>query len=181
MLQILVLATHEYHYDILDFMSLRGQMWERFNNFSMEFMSGACFIHKTCSILCSIQNPPCSPVRPTACVFSRHISGHRVICFLVRWLFQVVDAERDIETVQSGGDLVYHTIIGLQPQDTVEDDSESSSSSELGSNFINSSRPRNESPESKKVSFGWSQHLVMEIQVLPFQNVCISNSKYWAK
>jgi hypothetical protein len=67
----------------------------------------------------------------------------------------VVDAERDIEMVQSGGDLVYHTIIGLQPQDTVEDDSESSSSSsELGSNFINSSRPRNESLESKKVSFG---------------------------
>ena len=148
-----------------------------FNNFSMEFISSACFICKTCSILFVIQNPPCSPVQPTAYVFSRHLSGHRVVCFLVRWLFQVVDAERDIEVVQSGGDLVYHTIIGLQPQDTVEDDSESSSSSELGSNFVNSSRPRNESPESKKVSFGWSQHLVMEIKVLPFQKVCIINSK----
>ena len=120
----------------------------------MEFMSSACFICKACVILCNIQNPPCSPVQPIAYVFSKHLSGHRVICFLVRRLFQVVNAERDIEMVQSGGDLVYHTIIGLQPQDTVEDDSESSSSSELGSNFINSSRPRNESPESKKVSFG---------------------------
>jgi len=71
--------------------------------------------------------------------------------FIPKRLTEVVDAERDIEMVQSGGDLVYHTIIGLQPEDTVEDDSESSSSSELGSNFINSSRPRNESPESKKL------------------------------
>lgn len=107
---------------------------------------------KTCSILRGIQNPPCSTFQPTVFVFSHLISGHRVICVLVRHLFQVVDAERDIETAQSGGDLVYQTITGLQPQDTVEDDSESSSSSEEGSNFINSSRPRNESPESKKVS-----------------------------
>ena len=149
-----------------------------FNNFSMEFMSSACFICKTYSILCGIQTPPCSPDQPTAYVFSRHLSGHRVICFLLRWLFQVVDAERDIKMVQSGGDLVYHTIIGLQLRDTGEDDGESSSSSELGSNFINSSRPRNESPESKKVSFGWSLHLVMKIQELPFQKVRINNSKY---
>jgi hypothetical protein len=70
-------------------------------------------------------------------------------------LFQVVDAERDIERAQSGGDLVYQTITGLQPQDAVEDDSESSSSSssscESCSNFVNSARPRDESPESKKV------------------------------
>jgi hypothetical protein len=65
-----------------------------------------------------------------------------------------VDAERDIEQVQSGGSLVYQTITGLQPQDTVEDesDSDSSSSSEVGSTFVNSSRPRDESPDSKKVS-----------------------------
>jgi hypothetical protein len=67
-------------------------------------------------------------------------------------LFQVVDAERDIEQARSGGSLVYQTITGLQPQDSVEDESESSSSSEEGSNFVNSSRPRDESPESKKVS-----------------------------
>lgn len=64
----------------------------------------------------------------------------------------MVDAERDIERAQSGCNLVYQTITGLQPQDTVEDESESSSSSEVGSNFIDSSRPRDESPESKKVS-----------------------------
>lgn len=71
--------------------------------------------------------------------------------FIPKRLTEVVDVERDIQTAQSGGDLVYQTITGLQPQDTVEDDSESSSSSEEGSNFINSSRPRNESPESKKL------------------------------
>jgi hypothetical protein len=65
----------------------------------------------------------------------------------------VVDAERDIERAQSGGDLVYQTITGLQTQDTVEDSSDSSSNSESGSNFVNSSRPRDESPESKKVIF----------------------------
>jgi hypothetical protein len=70
-------------------------------------------------------------------------------------VFQVVDAERDIERAQLGGDLVYQTITGLQPQDTVEVDSESSnsiSSSEPCSSFVNSARPRDESPESKKVS-----------------------------
>jgi hypothetical protein len=76
-----------------------------------------------------------------------------VVCQAETKLFQVVDAERDIEQAQSGGNLVYQTITGLQPQDTVEDESESSSSSEGGSNFVNSSRPRDESPESKKVSF----------------------------
>jgi hypothetical protein len=64
----------------------------------------------------------------------------------------VVDAERDIEQAQSGGSLVYQTITGLQPQDTVEDDSGSSSGSEVGGTFVNSSRPKDESPESKKVS-----------------------------
>lgn len=120
----------------------------------MEFIGSSCFIGKTCSISWDIQNPPRSPVQPAVHVFSSHLSGHRVMCVLVRHLFQVVDAERDIETAQSGGDLVYQTITGLQPQGTVEDDSETSSSSEGGSNFINSSRPRNESPESKKVSSG---------------------------
>lgn len=75
-----------------------------------------------------------------------------VVCQAEIELFQVVDAERDIEQARSGGSLVYQTITGLQPQDTVEDESASSSSSEVGSNFVDSSRPRDESPESKKVS-----------------------------
>jgi hypothetical protein len=79
---------------------------------------------------------------------------------MTEFLFQVVDAERDIERAQSGGDLVYQTITGLQPQDTVADDSESSdSSSESCSNFVNSARPRDESPESKKVSLWISSFL----------------------
>lgn len=44
MLQILVWPAHEYNSDILDFSSLRGHMWEMFNNFRVEFMSSACFI-----------------------------------------------------------------------------------------------------------------------------------------
>ncbi|KDR20687.1 serine/threonine-protein kinase RIO1 [Zootermopsis nevadensis] len=75
--------------------------------------------------------------------------------FIPRRLTEVVDAERDIERAQSGGDLVYQTVTGLQPQDTVQDDGESSSSSsdnsESCSNFVNSSRPRDESLESKKL------------------------------
>jgi hypothetical protein len=47
---------------------------------------------------------------------------------------------------------VYQTITVLQPQDTVEDGSESSSSSEVGSIFVDSSWTRDESPENKKVS-----------------------------
>ncbi|XP_033608866.1 serine/threonine-protein kinase RIO1 isoform X2 [Cryptotermes secundus] len=71
--------------------------------------------------------------------------------FIPKRLTEVVDAERDIERAQSGGSLVYQTITGLQPQDTVEDESGSSSSSEEGSNFVDSCRPRDESPESKKL------------------------------
>lgn len=71
--------------------------------------------------------------------------------FIPKRLTEVVDAERDIKQAQSGGNLVYQTITGLQLQDTVGDESESSSSSEVGSNFVDSSRPRDESPESKKL------------------------------
>ncbi|KAJ4438004.1 hypothetical protein ANN_13943 [Periplaneta americana] len=77
--------------------------------------------------------------------------------YIPKRLIEVVDIERDIDNAQQGGDLVYQTVTGLRPQNTVKDeDSESSSSSsdsEQDSNFVNSARPRDESPESKKVSW----------------------------
>ncbi|XP_069669068.1 serine/threonine-protein kinase RIO1 isoform X2 [Periplaneta americana] len=77
--------------------------------------------------------------------------------YIPKRLIEVVDIERDIDNAQQGGDLVYQTVTGLRPQNTVKDeDSESSSSSssdsEQDSNFVNSARPRDESPESKKFS-----------------------------
>nr|CAD7401879.1 unnamed protein product [Timema poppensis] len=83
---------------------------------------------------------------------------------------QVVDIERDIRNVKSGKDkeLVYKTITGLKgdlsgPQtkpeilekttssgEEEEDSSERENSSEDDSKFVNSSRPRDESPDSKK-------------------------------
>jgi hypothetical protein len=100
------------------------------------------FIVQTLSVLWGIENL-CNVFR---------LVFFPVACQAETELFQVVDAERDIEQARSGGSLVYQTITGLQPQNTVEGESESSSSSEVGSNFVDSSRPRDESPESKKVS-----------------------------
>ncbi|PSN50976.1 Serine/threonine-protein kinase RIO1 [Blattella germanica] len=74
--------------------------------------------------------------------------------YIPKTLTEVVDIERDIDKAQSGGDLVYQTITGLKPQDAVPDESDDESSSDSEdeeSNFVNSARPRDESPVSKKV------------------------------
>nr|CAD7264530.1 unnamed protein product [Timema shepardi] len=90
--------------------------------------------------------------------------------FIPKRLAEVVDIERDIRNVKSGKEkeLVYKTITGLKgdlsgPQtrpeilekttssgEEEEDSSERENSSEDDSKFVNSSRPRDESPDSKK-------------------------------
>ncbi|XP_034942644.1 serine/threonine-protein kinase RIO1 [Chelonus insularis] len=83
-------------------------------------------------------------------------------------LNQVVDVERDIDLVKAGNDLIYKTLVGLRADlkpaqtpeildnksDGLKDDKEEEStedeSSDEESKFVNSVRPKNETPEDKK-------------------------------
>ncbi|KAL1129195.1 hypothetical protein AAG570_013725, partial [Ranatra chinensis] len=77
--------------------------------------------------------------------------------YIPQTLNQVIDFERDINLVTSGrvdkDDLIYKTVVGKSKDVSSEDESssEEDDDEEKQSKFVNSSRPRDESPDSKKV------------------------------
>ncbi|XP_024080310.1 serine/threonine-protein kinase RIO1 isoform X2 [Cimex lectularius] len=78
--------------------------------------------------------------------------------FVPKRLDEVLNFERDINAIRSGQDdpdrITYKKVVGLSEDLTPAQDEDSSSDEteeEGKSNFVNSSRPRDESPESKKM------------------------------